>query len=102
MAKKRTFHCAVCGSPCEIYKKGKKHRVIVCSRCGVIASNPIPLAAAAAPILKAVGGYVAGKVAGRAIESVSGGEDVETSSRSPPCATRRRSLAPYYVDKALG
>lgn len=51
--KKRAFHCEKCGNACTIYKKGKKHRVLVCSQCGVIASNPLPLAllAAAAPAL---------------------------------------------------
>ncbi len=47
MKRKHQFHCETCGSPCEIYKKGKKHRVLVCPKCGVIATNPLPLAAAA-------------------------------------------------------
>lgn len=47
MKKKRQFHCEKCGSPCEIYKKGKKHRVLVCPKCGVIATNPLPLMAGA-------------------------------------------------------
>lgn len=37
---KRQFHCERCGNPCEIYKKGKKHRVLVCPQCGVLATNP--------------------------------------------------------------
>jgi len=54
MAKKRqVFH--TCGAEVNVYRKGKKHRVFVCSRCGIIATNPIPLlgalAAAAAPTL---------------------------------------------------
>ena len=57
MDKKRQFHCEKCGNPCTIYKKGKKHRVLVCPECGVIATNPLPLIAAAAPLaLKAVKG----------------------------------------------
>lgn len=47
-SKKRQFHCEKCGNPCEIYKKGRKHRVLVCPKCGVIATNPLPLAAIAA------------------------------------------------------
>jgi len=39
-SKKRQFHCERCASPCEIYKKGKNHRVLVCPRCGVLATNP--------------------------------------------------------------
>jgi hypothetical protein len=38
--KKHQFHCQQCGSACEIYKKGKGHRVMVCPHHGVIATNP--------------------------------------------------------------
>jgi len=68
MAKrKRQFHCEACGQPCEIYRKGKKHRVLVCPACGVIATNPLPLMAAAAAgraalkVGKKVIGHGAGK-----------------------------------------
>lgn len=40
--KKRHFHCEKCGSEIAIYRKGKKHRVMVCPGCGILASNPIP------------------------------------------------------------
>ena len=40
MKKKRSFHCQTCGCACEVYKKGKKHRVLVCPKCGVLATNP--------------------------------------------------------------
>ncbi len=56
MPKKHQFHCEKCGNPCEIYKKGKKHRVLVCPECGVLATNPLPL--------------LAGLVAGKAIKKV--------------------------------
>lgn len=46
--KKHQFHCQSCGSPCEIYKKGKGHRVLICPNCGVLATNPLPLMAVAA------------------------------------------------------
>jgi hypothetical protein len=49
--KKHTFHCGDCGSPCSIYKKGKGHRILVCPKCGVIATNPLPLLALAASTL---------------------------------------------------
>ncbi len=65
MVKKRKhqFHCQYCGSGCEIYKKGKGHRVLVCPNCGVLASNPLPLLAAALPLAgKLLKG--AGKVVG--------------------------------------
>lgn len=38
--KKRSFRCNMCQSECTIYKKGRKHRVLVCPRCGVLATNP--------------------------------------------------------------
>lgn len=34
-----TFYCEKCKSGCMIYKKGKKHRVLVCPNCGVLATN---------------------------------------------------------------
>lgn len=52
--KKRVFHCSKCGNPTETYKKGRKHRVIICPRCGIIASNPLPLLALAASALPSV------------------------------------------------
>lgn len=53
MRKKRKIYCK-CGAEVQIYKKSKKHRVFVCSNCGIIATNPLPLLpilAAAAPYL---------------------------------------------------
>lgn len=52
--KKHTFHCQRCGTPCQIYKKGKGHRLLVCPNHGILATNPLPLgmlAAAVAPSL---------------------------------------------------
>lgn len=40
--KKKQIHC-ICGTPADWYKKGKNHRVLVCSNCGIIANNPAPL-----------------------------------------------------------
>jgi len=53
-SKKRQFHCEKCGLPCEIYKKGKKHRVLVCPRCGVLATNPTALGKIAKGALRSV------------------------------------------------
>ena len=59
MKRKRQFHCEKCGSPCEIYRKGKKHRVLICPECGVLATNPLPLLGLAASLIpKAVKGAV--------------------------------------------
>lgn len=44
MAKrKHQFHCNTCNSPCDIFKKGKAHRVFVCPQCGILATNPFSL-----------------------------------------------------------
>lgn len=51
MKKKHVFHCAKCNSPTQIYKKGKGHRVLICPKCGILASNPLPLLAMAASSL---------------------------------------------------
>lgn len=56
---KRQFHCEKCNSPCTIYKKGKKHRVLVCPRCGVLATNPF-----------SAGGALGGAATGATIGSV--------------------------------
>jgi len=36
---KNTFYCEKDGFACTIYKKGKNHRVLVCPKCGVLATN---------------------------------------------------------------
>jgi len=98
--KKHQFHCEKCQSPCEIYKKGKKHRVLVCPKCGVIATNPLPLAliAALAPTI---------------IEGVSSLISKPKSSKSERQTTEGGNLPTYkprntitkgerYVNLALG
>jgi len=81
--KKRQFHCGHCGSPCEIYKKGRRHRVLVCPHCGVIATNPISLRG----VLGSVAGSIPliGGVAQYAIENI-GGRKTD-SIKSTPSAT---------------
>ena len=66
-----------------IYKKGKKHRVLVCPQCGILATNPFSFkrmltgaatgAAAGAPIAGV--GAVPGAIAGGIIGSFSGGKE---------------------------
>lgn len=84
--KKHDFHCKKCNSTCTIYKKGKGHRVLVCPRCGVLATNPFSVsdtlgdAAAGAAIGSIVPGIgtTAGAIIGGGIGAVSGylgGED---------------------------
>ncbi len=87
MAKrKHQFHCEKCGSPCEIYRKGKKHRVLVCPGCGVIATNPLPLMAAAA----------VGKVALRAGKKVLGHGEAKKEEEAAP---RRQYITHDDADK---
>lgn len=38
--KKHQFVCLKCGSPLQIYRKGKKHRLLFCPQCGLLAQNP--------------------------------------------------------------
>lgn len=54
--KKHNFHCQHCGSECQIYKKGRGHRVLVCPHCGVIATNPT----LAGSLLKFGAGFIPG------------------------------------------
>lgn len=78
--KKHQFHCAKCNSALEIYKKGKKHRVLVCPICGILATNPFSATGAASGALLGAElgtivpgvGNVAGAVIGGAIGGFSG------------------------------
>jgi len=45
--KKKQIHCVETGLPCDWYRKGKNHRVLVRADGKVIANNPLPLAALA-------------------------------------------------------
>ena len=116
MKRRRQFHCERCGSPCEIYKKGKAHRVLVCPHCGVLATNPISRRATGALSGAATGaalgsvvpviGTGVGAVGGGLIGALANGdEDIPATATTPPCNTaqrHRRNLAPFYINKALG
>ena len=57
--RKHQFHCQFCGMPCEIYKRGKSHRVLVCPSCGILANNPGKLSnifKATGKVFKSTGG----------------------------------------------
>lgn len=81
MAKKHPFHCQKCNNVIEIFKKGKKHRIMVCPLCGVIATNPFSLAGAGSGALLGAElgsivpgiGNVAGAVIGGGIGAFSSG-----------------------------
>lgn len=112
--RKRQFHCQKCGLPCEIYKKGKGHRVLVCPSCGVLATNPFAQRAGGALSGAATGaalgsvvpgvGTAVGAGAGALIGALSSGGDDAAPSTTPvaSCAPRRsRTPALSWVDKAL-
>jgi len=69
MRRKKVIHCGRCDSPATWYRKGKNHRVLLCGRCGVIASNPAPLAALAVPALSAAGSWAMGKMSKKGEEA---------------------------------
>ncbi len=77
--KKHQFHCNLCHSACEIYKKGRKHRVLVCPHCGVLATNP----GLGALIGGAVGSIIpgAGTAAGAALGGLAEGAISHFTSR---------------------
>lgn len=96
--KKHQFHCNHCGSPCEIYKKGKGHRVLVCPYCGVLATNPTfagKLLRGAVRSIPVVGG-----VASSVIEEIQESKPTKIA----PATRIRTHRAPdhYYEEKALG
>ncbi len=86
--KARQFHCEKCGSPCTIYRKGKKHRVLVCPTCGVLATNPLSFkgllggAATGATVGSVVPGY--GTAAGAVIGGVAGLFSGKKKERATP------------------
>lgn len=104
MAKKRVIHCGKCESPVQVYKKGKKHRVFVCPSCGIIATNPGPMAFGLA--LKAgraiPGPTQRGLIAAENLGLIpSEGEAATETTCSTAKGAPRRNLAPFYINKAL-
>lgn len=108
--KKRHFHCQKCGSACEIYKQGKKHRVLVCPLCGVLATNPISLNAEGALGGAATGAAlgsvipVLGTAAGAALGGAIGGIRYKKAQKVEPspadvAAPAHTHLTPF--EKAL-
>ena len=87
-ARKHQFHCEKCGMPCEIYRKGKLHRVLVCPACGVLATNPFSFSralsggstGAAAGSLVAGVGAIPGAIGGAVIGGFSGGKEKQEKS----------------------
>jgi len=104
--KKRQFHCEKCSSPCMIYRKGKAHRVLVCPRCGILATNPFSFkralgggltgAAAGAPIAGV--GAIPGAIGGALIGGFTGGDD---APRSPAPSTGVRSSDRFTTEERV-
>jgi len=99
MVKKRQFHCQTCGNPCETYRKGRKHKVLICPHCGVIATNPLPLAllAAAPSIIEGVSGIFGKKKKKAGKEEEEGG-----SKRIFYDSADKPNKGERYVKMALG
>lgn len=84
-ARKHQFHCEKCGAPCEIYRKGKKHRVLVCPSCGVLATNPLSFKT----IAKRAARAVAGEIPGASLVMEGAGLVSDTTQKEPTATTSR-------------
>lgn len=86
---KRQFHCDKCNSPCTIYKHGKKHRVLVCPECGVLATNPFSIKGALKGGARGAIGSI--PVAGGAILGAFDGSQPEKVAAAPSRPSNRFS-----------
>lgn len=91
MSKKKQIYCR-CGGTASWYKKGKNHRVLVCSSCGIIANNPIPLLMAAAS-------YLAPKIIEKVSEKVS--EKKPTQRDATPVIFTDSKDKPNYAERVI-
>jgi len=108
--KKKQILCAQTGMPCEWYKKGRKHRVLVRSDGVIIANNPIPLLgllgsavakkAVVTGALTAGAGFLTGKILNR-----KKGDKDEEGEGSPSSVTYDSRDVPnpgtdaWYIEK---
>lgn len=112
--KKKQILCAQTGLPCEWYKKGRKHRVLVRSDGVIIANNPVPLIGligAAAAKKAAVTGAVsagAGFLTGKLLNRGKKDKDGEDGGASPPSSIvydnadkPNPGSGAWYVEKVL-
>lgn len=112
--KKKQILCAQTGLPCQWYKKGKGHRVLVRSDGVIIANNPIPFLgmlgaaaakkAAVAGVISAGAGFVTGKLLNRGKKDKDA-EDGVASASAPSTYDNLDKPNPgsgaWYVDKVL-
>ena len=90
---KNTFYCDNCDSPCMIYRKGSRHRVLVCPKCGVLATN----GKAGKTLLKRGAKAVLGEIPGASfiMEGVGAVSDIKKgmkTSKSPPLSEKQRII----------
>jgi len=90
MKKAHKFHCQKCDSECEIYKKGKKHRVLVCPECGVLATNPGVFKSVVKRGLRAV----VGEIPGASLLMEAGGLAGDILRKKQPLANESTVRAP--------
>jgi len=113
-SKKRQFHCQRCTLPCEIYKKGRNHRVLVCPQCGVLATNPFSFGGAlggaatgaavgsAIPLVgTAAGGIIGGAIGGLSRSKKPKARDQEQADTTPPRVYRDTYSTEERVHDAL-
>lgn len=60
MSRRHKMFCK-CGQEITVVKVKRGHKHYVCPGCGIIASNPLPLAALALPAAKVAGSWLAWK-----------------------------------------
>lgn len=94
MAKKKpSFHCQACGNPCTIYKKGKGHRVLVCPKCGVLATNPTAISRKLGNIIAGLDETYLGGAGGEIIPGLGRAEAAragQAGPSTPPSPVRGR------------
>lgn len=112
--KKRQILCAQTGMPCEWYKKGKKHRVLVRADGVIIANNPAPLLgllgsavakkAVVAGALSAGAGFLTSKLLSRGEKSKKA-DEAGVSSSAPSTYDNLDKPNPgtdsWYVEKVV-
>lgn len=103
--RKHQFHCQRCGLPCEIYRKGKGHRVLICPSCGVLATNPFSFGKSLKGALR--GGISSIPVVGGAIAGATEGFTSDKGVGKAPSSIQKieyvdRYTAQERVQDALG
>ncbi len=104
--KKHQFHCSKCDAACEIYKKGKSHRILVCPNCGILATNPLPLLAAGGMALARSGILKKGIKSASSLIGLGGGKDEKITPPSRQTiitdSKDKANIGERYVKMALG